>query len=538
MWDEVRAVFWLEYRRHLRSRRFWRHLLLIAGLSLGLAGGVGMWFSQSEMASVLVQVMPMTSVVVIGLLGSLAMLAPALIVPHIFSDSHRSRELPDIYLTALHPLSIVLGRCLAAGAQMGIVLLTLAPAGVLICQIAGFAPSYWLAVLAMTWFSLLILAGLSVLGLGKHFPGDSEGRFTETSHNPTGWLFYLLPVSLLVFTWNSLFGVEIHLPFLLISPILIPYEMLNACRIGSLELPLWLLALPVLLGFGLLTVVASAQWLGWWSDTAYRFQRWGGTAFFLTVYALHLGIYAQSGVRSAVEAERIAFIGMLLGVAVYLILFVRVLGYYGIGARPRPLRHALPYPLGGVVWEWALVLAIALIAWLTVGWASGYWVDPRRWLMWSLCLMSLLWLMHAVNARFLTLHWLKFNQPFEGRYLNLTEARVEVESTGTQIVRLTAASLIGLILVCFVLSRAPAFEIFRAIGRVLMWLNPVNGLSAPDHSLLHYALYSLYALGLALFFAWRGVRKGREKFALERRAQSVLESIGTALEQRERVRNE
>ncbi len=506
MWDEVRTVFWMEYRRHLRSRLFWRMLLLIAGSSMMIAGGAGFLLSFIGDADTFGTLIGSVSIGLMTALGAVAIFAPPVIVPRIFSDVYKTRAVPDIYLTALHPLAIVAGRTLTAGAQVGLILLTLFPAGILVCQIAGFVPTYWLFMAGLTWIAMLTLVGLSVVLMNKRFPADAEGALAGTPALTAGGVSLLLLVSLFVLFQGWLAGSRGHLPLYLMSPLLIPYEMYATVSLGSWELPVWVLAVPMMIGLCLLAMIVSAQWLGWWSDTAYQFQRWGGTAFFLTVYALHMGIYAQSGVHSITEAERAVFWGMILGGLAYAFACARMLGYYGIGARPRPLRHALPYPLGGVMWGWALVLAIALIAWLTVGWASGYWVDPRRWLMWSLCLIGLLLLAQSLNTGILIFYWHSYRSA-PVKYVR-AEARAIMEMYGSQMPASLTRTLFLWLVIVYILHLIP-LKLTQIVGSWLMLINPMYALSNPDRSLSFYAGYALYMVVLTAFMTMIGVRQAR-----------------------------
>ncbi|MEN3000280.1 MAG: hypothetical protein ABDI19_00365, partial [Armatimonadota bacterium] len=472
MWDELRQVFWLEYRRHLRSRPFWRLLLVVAGVSMGCAAlfaflmrlddpsmGIGRWVVPFAMG-------------LLTVLGGVAMVAPALVIPRIFSDMYKTRELYDIYLTALHPLSIVVGRMLTASVQAGLVLLTLFPAGMLICQLAGFSAGYWLSVLVLTWSALLVMIGLSVVGLGKRFPADTVGALTGAPAQAASWASWLWLISVAILFGYLLTGNRSHLPVYMIFPLLIPFEALARVSLGGWELPLWVVALPMMVGIVALAAVATAQWLGWWSDVAYCWQRWGGTLLFLLSYSLNLALYAQSAVRSMVDAERVLFWSMVGGALVYAFVFARMLGYYGMGIRFQPRRMSLPPPLGGLVWELALIISMALLAWLTVGFASGYWVAPVRWLAWSGCMLSLLWLAQAWQAWMLTFYYLWFRYPPERRHVNRGEVRAYVEAAGSRIASTLLTWLGALLAVSWLLTIVPE-PLIQALGSGLIWINPL-----------------------------------------------------------------
>ncbi len=528
MWDEVRTVFWLEYRRHVRSRLFWRLLLLIGGISLGGSAGCALLMSQLNPSSGTSNLVGTLAMGLLSVLGGVAMVAPALVVPRIFSDLYKTRELHDIYLTALHPVGIVAGRMLTASVQVGLVLLTLFPAGMLICQIAGFHASYWVSMLVLTWGALLVIIGLCVQGLGKRFPADVEGALVGASSKSGEVVLWLFFLSLFPLLSRWLPGADAHLPIYLALPLLVPYEALARCSLGSWELPLWALALPMMVGIVALAIVATAQWLGWWSDVAYRCQRLGGTVLFLLIYALNLAPYAQRTVNSIGDAERVVFWGVSAGAIAYLAMFARMLGYYGMGVRPRTTRYALAPPLGGIVWEWILIAAIALMAWLTVGWTTGYWVNPSRWLAWSGCMLSLLLLAQALHSQALTFWWLWFRQPPTAYHVNRSEARAYFESVGFRIASNCFGWLFVLRLLGWFLSLIP-LPLLKTIGSWLVVVNPLSGLSPFTPDLTHYVRYMGYTLLLALGFTLYGIYRGRALFT-----QSQHEKEGSSAPSTER----
>jgi hypothetical protein len=92
--------------------------------------------------------------------------------------------------------------------------------------------------------------------------------------------------------------------------------------------------------------------------------------------------FAQVFVRDAASAERMLFLALI--VATLLNFSVApLMGYFGVARRPKPLRFALPYPWGGLVWQWALHWLVAGALYLAVGLASGVWVAPAKWLFWT-----------------------------------------------------------------------------------------------------------------------------------------------------------
>ncbi|MEN3001757.1 MAG: hypothetical protein ABDI19_07955 [Armatimonadota bacterium] len=390
MLAETWLVAWFEYRRHLRSRFFWQRLLggaLLVFLLTALLSWALSRFTQAGMERAYAMMLQFMLI----LHGFAGLVAPFLMTPRIFSDKTRRGETPDIYMTALHPLGIVLGRLMAVGMHFGLMLLVLFPVGAYICQLAGFPLLFWVQVLGMTWLAALMWASLVARWLNKYLPGGLTPPERETVGISYGLMWIAaVPFILAIQVIFPVLGLELSMPLMLMIPPLIPEQMLKVYSIGGWALPAWLVSLPFVLGFTLLGAIATAQRLGWWSDVAYRWQRWLGTVLYWLFFGVNMAIFAGLWVRSAAQAEQLVFFGMMAGAVLYLLVVSPLLGYYGVALRPRHGRYALPPPLGGLLWEWVMVLGIASVAWQAVGLGSGYWVEPARWLAWTVCLWSLL----------------------------------------------------------------------------------------------------------------------------------------------------
>jgi len=507
MLADIWAVAWFEYRRHLRSRLFWRRLLGGALLALLLTVLLS-WalYSLTQIGSPLRSYAIMLQLM-LSLQGLVGLIAPLFMTPQVFSDKTRRGETPDIYMTALHPLAIVLGRLLAVGLQTGLTLLVLFPAGVFICQLAGFPMLYWVQVLGMTWLAALMWASLAARWLNKYLPGKLTAQSVETmSQSPLLTLLLFVPLMLFI-PISPLLGLELSMPLLMMIPPLIPEEILREYTIGSWAIPAWVMATPFTLGFTLLSAVATAQWLGWWSDTVYRWQRWLGTLFYWLFCGVNLAVIAGVWAHSAVRAEQTVFVGMIASVAVYLLVVSPLLGYYGVGIRPRHGRYALPPPLGGLVWEWAMVFGIACAAWLGVGISGGYWVASLRWLAWGVCLWSLFVLIQSVQGvSRLKYLFLRDGSESLGRgfgWRNTAERRVELGG-GSYEGWLLPAVVLPFVFLSLQRTRLPQDSLLVWLVKVAVWLLPFNGLSHFRHPLWHYWLYAAYSLGItAAVFLFR-----------------------------------
>ncbi len=261
MWSELWAVAWFEYQRHLRSRMFWRRALGGTFLTLAITALLSWALYYFVQMGNPTGVYPIILQLMLGLQGLVGLIAPLFMTPRVFSDMTRRGETPDIYMTALHSFAIVLGRLLAVGLHTGLILLMLFPAGVFICQLAGFAIHYWLQVVGMTWLTTLMWASLMARWLNKYLPGGLMGQTAEAmSQAPTLVLLMFIP-GMVFPVLGSLLGVELSMPLLMMLPPIIPLEILKQYVIGGWALPAWLVALPFIAGITLLSAVSTAQWL-------------------------------------------------------------------------------------------------------------------------------------------------------------------------------------------------------------------------------------------------------------------------------------
>ncbi len=516
MLSDLWAVAWFEYRRHLRSRVFWRRALGSTLLVLSITALLGWtlyYFTQlgnpARLYALLLQVM-------LSLQGLIGLVAPLFMTPRAFSDKTRRGETPDLYMTALHPLGIVLGRLLAVGLHSGLIFLMLLPAGVFICQLAGFPIYYWVLVMGMTWVVTMMWASLTARWLNKYFPDGLEGGMG--SEIPL-LMLAVLALAFVFTLFNSVVSLELSIPLLMMAPPRIPQEILRQYALGGWVLPAWLVMTPFIVGITVLSAVATAQWLGWWSDRVYRWQRWVSTLFYWLFCGVNLAVIATALVRSASQAEQAVFYGMIVGLGGYLLGFSQLTGYYGVGIRPRHMRFALPPPLGGMVWEWVMVVGVAFVMWVAVGISTGYWVAPLRWLSWTVCLLSIFMILQATHGVRLLKYLVFRDSPVSlGRgfhWRNLAERRVEVEQTLYEALFVPVVIGIFLIIIApqgvFSVTPQSFFQwIVIELLKIVVLLLPFSGLSHFAHPLLHYWLYTVYSwmiVVLLYVFRYRKVRR-------------------------------
>jgi hypothetical protein len=412
---DAALVFWMEYRRYVRTRRYW--VLALAALAFCVlscaitAALAAIPQVQLRLSSISVFV-PATAM---GLLAAIASTVHNPLSVRMLQDMYKTRWLSDLYLTELHPLGVVLGRAAATTALTGLILLMLTPAGLWLLQLIGAPLGAWvpIALLALVSYffgSCLEAYTLRSLALGEEQFGSLRGaRFA--SMLVLGFLAGWVLSSFATFSpmWNLL----AQLPVWALTPPTAPFLLFVGIQGNG-----WLHALLGALfavGFALWVAIAAAQWRDWWSDGAYRVLRWGGTAFWLAFVSVHAAYFAQAFVRDAASAERMLFLALIIATLLNLSV-APLMGYFGVARRPQPLRFALPYPWGGLVWQWALHWLVAGALYLAVGLASGVWVAPTKWLFWTTYFWAaFVVLPQSIQASLWAYFWV-YPTPLQGDY--------------------------------------------------------------------------------------------------------------------------
>jgi hypothetical protein len=415
---DAALVFWMEYRRYVRTRRYW--VLALTTLALGMllcliAALVAARIPQAPLRFLGASVyLPAT---IVGWFAAIASVVHNPLSVRMLQDVYKTRWLSDLYLTELHPLGVVLGRAAATTALTGLILLMLTPAGLWLLQLIGAPLGAWvpIALLALVSYffgSCLDAYTFRMLALGEEQFGPPQvvrsGYVSMLSLGfSAGWV--LASVAIFFPLWNWL----ARLPLWVFTPPTAPFLLFVGIQGDG-----WVHALLGALfavGFALWVAVAAAQWRDWWSDGAYRLLRWGGTAFWLAFVSVHAAYFAQVFVRDAASAERMLFLALIIATLLNLSV-APLMGYFGVARRPQPLRFALPYPWGGLVWQWALHWLVAGALYLAVGLASGVWVAPTKWLFWT----TYFWAAFVLLAQAVSAEWWAYYStyptPLQGDY--------------------------------------------------------------------------------------------------------------------------
>ena len=418
--QDAATVFWVEYRRYVRTRRYW--VLTLTTLALGVLTCALMATLQAWLSSWIISAFGFAPYLPAFMVGGFMVFLSVVHSPlssRMVQDVYKTRLLPDLYLTELHPLGVVLGRVAATTALTGLMLLLMVtPAGLWLLQLVG-APLWGWAVIAL-------LAGVGYLfgscldAFAWRSAHLTEGRATpalRTLFASGSWLPVGQIVGLILLALASLLPQLTplaQLPLLALLPPAAPFLFF-----AGLQGHGWLYALLgalFALGFAFWLAIAAAQWRDWWSDTAYRLLRWGGTAFWLVFVSVHTAYFAQAFVRDGASAERTLLLALLIVCLANIFLIAPLTSYFGVARRPKPLRFALPYPWGGLVWQWALHWLAAGALYLAVGLASGVWVVPTKWLLWATYFWAAFVLLPQAMSAGVWAYFQRYPTPLQGDY--------------------------------------------------------------------------------------------------------------------------
>jgi len=340
--SSVWTVFCIEYRRFVRTRRAW--VFILSTLVVGWLLAFGAWLL-ARFAPQAAQRLFGLSYTPAGLMGFLAWMPSLFAVVlglRMVQDVYKTHLLPDLYLTELHPLGVLVGRALATTALAGVSLLTLTPVALWLCALVGVSPWLWVGtvLLALASYGFGFSVDAFALREAQLAPLVEAtpliGRSSRALSIPSLWVF----LAWLLFGVVGIFVPEAYrlagLPLWAFSAITAPL-LLWSGGLGAM-----VLGVVLTLGTAIWLLVGAAQWRGWWSDTAYRWTRIVGTAWWTVLLAFNVAPFATM-TRTAAAAERLLLASML-GVALLNLLIASALGYYGVGYRPRAVRGALPYP--------------------------------------------------------------------------------------------------------------------------------------------------------------------------------------------------
>ncbi|GIV11559.1 MAG: hypothetical protein KatS3mg020_1050 [Fimbriimonadales bacterium] len=520
IWQSAATIFWMEYRRYVRTRRFWALTLttLLVGVCLSACATLMSLYAPQQIDALFGY--RYSSVWMLGIWACLPIIVSAPLSARMLRDIYKTRHLPDLYLTELHPLGIVLGRVGAIAALTGLSLLLLTPTALWMCIVVSLPIGQWFAVAFFAWVASMLSAASESYALRGMTTPDESPLLTKTASVGIPFLFTVLPVLLLTAAHILLLlGVGDErlqlLPVWGVAPLTTPF-LLDGLTLR--ETGAWIVVLVVLgsvFGLTLWLATAAAQWREWWSARAYRLMRWGGAALWLILVGVHTAICAQVFADSPRAAERLLLLALCFttllnsGVAT-------LAGYFGLPRRADTVRWLVPYPFSGILWQWALQWLTSMTLYLAVGVASSQWVALEKWLLWSLyiwmggvvlpqAIFSHIWayLMHAPRPT--------QSDYFHGYYINTRQARAYYETRSTQTFQgiiILLAILGGLIVIglvvnllnnTFIHSRA-----LSALGDGLLRLHPWWGIGQEWRGLGESWRYITYTLGwtVLLVFWW------------------------------------
>ena len=493
---DARAVFRLEFRRYLRWRPLRRWLF--GWTLLGVLSAVGIW-------TLAVQGDALRSLGAWGrmLLGVLYVLptwvgfsSAILLTQRIAWDATRRGELHDLYLTALAPFAIVLGKVAASWALAGIMMAAVAPASALAAVLMGVPSGRWLSALPMGWVMLFWLCGAVYRLQWRTVPVSEIARWYRLEFSVAAAV--LTGLGLIVM--DLFVGVFSTQPLLSALPAFHLFPWQAMLRVDTLyptpmgQVPAWaFLTLFSLLG-GLVFVVAGAQWLSWWSLWGYRFQRVVGSALLITTATLCFTTIAPQTVIHPRSGERLFFWGLFVCLLVSVLLTRYVLGYYGIPRGQNP-----PAPRGGMVREWVLCGTLALLTAWVIQASSGVALDGARLAALGVYLGGWLYLVQQLSAGLAAVRLKKLQSIADAGLHMVAEVGLLPQHIGC------FTAIIWMPLIVF------TEPILRQVLYYPLLITPLGGFLSLDFPAWAYWVYGLYTALFGVALGYGGQRKSLQE---------------------------
>ncbi len=493
MIEEIRAVMVFEYRRYMRARVFW--LLLLGSTAIGLIGALAFYVGNEYVSDALTMSLLLLATLV-GL-GALILIQVLSLGDALFDDAVDGRALPDLWLTGMSPLSLILGRWLFAGFYTLLTLVAVAPALWLGARAGGVSLMMLMGTLLLFWLSVMRL-------LPEMFLVKIRGRraqllgWTDSEVVGEGAAGFLLALSLAVFYfWQAVLGgisLPPAMPVLLFSPPLVMLEAHRAVSLGGLTLPMSWLGSVFLLGFALLGLLAALRaadarllWARFWQPLL-------GSVLLLTLWGISLYAYAAERVHAPLQAQATALSSLWLGWTLYAF-FQNELAFFALW-RGEPVQSAA-HPTGrGALWLTTLWMSMGVSAPLIIAAASGVQLEPTRWGM--ILLVLACWCAFASSLVF-------SRDPLQNDALNRnTLPALRHAAIGTV---LLGGLVWGVLAARWIVGIIP-FPWLANVAHTLLYLAPSYWVFLPDAPLWVYGVYALYNAALALVMLYRRVMLG------------------------------
>lgn len=486
-------VFWLEARRYRRWRPLRRWLVGAALLSvLWSLATLGLWAFSEQIADARARLNLQRFLFACGyaLPTAVGLIAALSLTPRLIGDRTRRGVLTDIYLTELHPLGVVLGRLGAVAWLSGVLILTASPPSVLAAAAADVAGLQWLQGLLTGWLALLLLIALVARLQWRTVPELDALRRRAFIATPLSATLLALAALLVYGYLYSAAQPPLGVALLMLSSLLLPFGAAiyagSVWTIGGLSLPVAPIASAIALASALTLATATAQWLSWWSARGYRLQRALGGLTFLGLIALGAAFWAEAGFAPS----RVYFYGLQIAGVLGYYLARFALGFYGVGRRLCPRDG-----FGGVWREWLLLGLSAVAVYSAVGVSRGVWLEP----LWAIAVAFYFWGM-LVWAQSLSLSVVLYR-----RDLLHAEAppslREQIVSEACPVDRSETSRLISLLFTIYILSWGLSHPVLTLVLYYPLLITPLGGLLRTDFAPWAYALYGLYALGVAAIVA-------------------------------------
>lgn len=482
MIEEIRAVLLFEYRRYMRARFFWLRLLWNAGISVAAAI---ILYAATDYSQGSLSLVVLLFIALLGL-GVLMMFQILPLGEALFDDSYEGRTLPDLWLTGMSPLSLVLGRWAFAGFYTLFTLLALAPMVWLTARVASVSIGLLMGTLLIFWLSLMRMLPELFSSKIQYRRGQLEGWLGTGSASGVGSsvsLMFLLTWFYLVLLLQGM-ATPPAIPVFLFAPPLALVEAHRTTLLGGFIVPMSLLGALFLLGFALLGLLSVLQAMDTRLPWARRTQPLLGSGLFLALWGTSLAAYATISVQTPAQAHSAALHSLWLGWTLYTF-FQSELAFFTLW-RGETVRQMARSALHGAYWLAGLWMGMGILAPLILYAASGQGTEPVRWLALLLPLGA-----QCVWLGRLCYRGLPRESSIYARYAFSNRCRTILSS-------FVVYAVWGVLMLRTLSSIVPVPWLGQGL-LLISYLSPACWVFLPNAPLWVYGLYALYNLALAWF---------------------------------------
>ncbi len=434
VWQSALTLFGMEFRRYLRTRRYWTLFGVICLIGLVIWLGIALLAYYAYPLYSRLMSLPYLALWIPALLNTLPVLISNRLSGRLAVDIHKGRLMTDLYLTCLHPLGVLLGRMTVVATLSALPLLALTPIAVALCALLGLPVWFWFLTVGFGVLAYFLQPAIDtyISRSIQLLPDSSAVLFPPST---TRWASFVIP-SVFLFAYLLTFlipnlSILYSMPILFSFPITVPFAISKALQNTTFSGIWLLLGLLFTLGWSGWLAMATAQWRDWWSERAYRLMRWVGTPFWLLMVGVHLMLLAQAFGGTLGEVRYFLLSTILVALIVPQISLMS--GYFGLSRHRQALRLALRYPHAGFAWQSLFYWTSAVIIYIAFEVATGFKAPIVQWFFCAFYAWAAFFILPnaLVSSQWLNAsHFAQISQNefYQGYWVNTREIRAYLES--------------------------------------------------------------------------------------------------------------